>query len=84
MLYLADNGIMADGTDLSEAMCRGCSEKAKSKGYNLNIFPANMTEFNSDRKYSCAIIARSGFMHLIIPYSTISSSLRAGILMSWS
>ena len=38
LLYLADNGIMADGTDLSEAMCRLCSEKAKSKGYNLNIF----------------------------------------------
>ena len=67
LLYLADHGIMADGTDLSEAMCQVADKKAKAKGYNLNIFPANMTEFRSDRKYSCAIIARSGFMHLLTP-----------------
>ena len=59
LLYLAEHGIYADGTDLSEAMCRVADEKAKSKGFCLNIFPANMTEFKSDRKYSCAIIARS-------------------------
>lgn len=67
LLYLAEHGIMADGTDLSEAMCRVADEKAKSKGYHLNIFPANMTEFRSNKKYSCAIIARSGFMHLLTP-----------------
>lgn len=67
LLYLAEHGIMADGTDLSEAMCRVADEKAKSKGFSLNIFPANMTEFKSERKYSCAIIARSGFMHLLTP-----------------
>ncbi len=26
-----------------------------------------MTDFKSYKKYSCAIIARSGFMHLITP-----------------
>ena len=26
-----------------------------------------MTEFKSNRKYSCAIIARCGFMHLLTP-----------------
>lgn len=67
LLYLAEHGIYADGTDLSEAMCRVAEEKAKAKGFNLNIFPANMTEFKSDRRYSCAIIARSGFMHLLTP-----------------
>lgn len=67
LLYLAEHGILADGTDLSAAMCRVADEKAKSRGWNLNIFPANMTEFQSDRKYSCAIIARSGFMHLLTP-----------------
>lgn len=67
LLYLAEHGIYADGTDLSEAMCRVAGEKAKDKGFNLNIFPANMTEFQSDKKYSCAIIARSGFMHLLTP-----------------
>lgn len=67
LLYLAEHGIIADGTDLSEAMCRVADKKAKSKGFNLNIVPANMTEFRSDKKYSCAIIARSGFMHLLTP-----------------
>lgn len=67
LLYLAEHGIYADGTDLSEAMCRIAGEKAKAKGFNLDIFPANMTVFRSDRKYSCAIIARSGFMHLLTP-----------------
>ena len=67
LLHLAENGIFADGTDLSEAMCRVANEKAKAKGFHLNIFPANMTEFKSDKKYSCAMIARSGFMHLLTP-----------------
>ena len=67
LLNLAEHGIYADGTDLSEAMCRVAGEKAKAKGFDLNIFPANMTEFKSERKYSCAIIARSGFMHLTTP-----------------
>ena len=58
LLYLAEHGIMADGTDLSEAMCRVAGEKAKQKGLDLNIFPANMTDFKS---------ARSGFMHLTTP-----------------
>ena len=29
LLYLAEHGIMADGTDLSEAMCRVADKKAK-------------------------------------------------------
>ena len=29
LLYLAEHGIYADGTDLSEAMCRVAGEKAK-------------------------------------------------------
>ena len=65
LLYLAEHGIIADGTDLSEAMCKVADRKAKDKGFSLHIFPANMTEFKSDKKYSCAIIARSGFMHLL-------------------
>ena len=65
LLHLAQNGILADGTDLSEAMCRVAADKARAMGFHLNIFPANMTGFNSGRRYSCAIIARSGFMHLL-------------------
>lgn len=64
LLYLAERGIMADGTDLSEEMCKVCAGKAEKMGLNLNIYPADMTKFSSGRKYSLAIIARSGFMHL--------------------
>ncbi len=67
LLYLAEHGILADGTDLSEAMCHVAKEKARAKGFDLKIFPANMTAFRSGRKDSCAIIARSGFMHLLTP-----------------
>ncbi len=64
LLYLAEHGVMADGTDLSEEMCRVASAKAEAMGLRLNIIPANMTTFSSGRTYSLAIIARSGFMHL--------------------
>lgn len=64
LLYLAERGIEIDGTDLSEEMCKVAASKAAAKNLDLNIFPADMTKFNSGRKYSLAIIARSGFMHL--------------------
>ncbi len=67
LLPLAEAGIDIDGTDLSEAMCDVARNKAESKGLKLNIFPANMIEFKSARKYSLAIIARSGFLHLTTP-----------------
>ena len=64
LLYLAEHGIQADGTDLSEEMCKVAAAKAEKMGLNVNIYPADMTKFDSGRKYSLAIIARSGFMHL--------------------
>ncbi len=64
LLYLAERGIEIDGTDLSEEMCRVAAAKAEQKGLDLKIYPADMTKFDSGRKYSLAIIARSGFMHL--------------------
>ena len=64
LLYLAEHGIDADGTDLSEEMCLVARKKAEARGLRLNIVPANMTTFSTGRKYSLAIIARSGFMHL--------------------
>ena len=67
LLHLAQAGIDIDGTDLSEAMCDVARDKAERMGLDLNIFPANMTDFKSERKYSLAIIARSGFMHLLTP-----------------
>lgn len=64
LLYLAERGIEIDGTDLSEEMCKVAAAKAEKMGLKLNIYPADMTKFDSGRKYSLAIIARSGFMHL--------------------
>ena len=67
LLHLAKAGINIDGTDLSEAMCDVARAKAEQLGLDLNIFSANMTDFQAPRKYSLAIIARSGFMHLLTP-----------------
>ena len=67
LLYLAERGIDVDGTDLSEEMCKVSMTKAKERGLELSIYPADMTKFHSGRKYSLAIIARSGFMHLPTP-----------------
>ena len=81
LLHLAEHGIYADGTDLSEAMCRVADKKAKAKGFNLNIFAANMTEFKSDKKYARKYLVYSflqlywrlyrtsqGAGHLLIPF----------------
>ena len=67
LLHLATNGICVDGTDLSEAMCDVARQKAENLGLKLNISSANMTDFKNDHTYSLAIIARSGFMHLLTP-----------------
>ena len=67
LLRLARAGIMADGVDLSGAMVGVAREKAEREGLRLNIFPGNMADFDSGRRYSLAIIARSGFMHLLTP-----------------
>ena len=64
LLYLAEHGVIADGTDLSQEMCHVCSQKAAAKNLDLRIFQGNMADFDAGRKYSLVIIARSGFMHL--------------------
>jgi len=67
VLGLAEQGIIADASDLSEEMCNVARRKAEDKGYKLNIFQGDMTSFDAGRMYSLAIIARSGFMHLPTP-----------------
>lgn len=67
VLGLAEQGIIADASDLSEEMCNVARKKAEEKGYKLNIFQGDMTTFDAGRTYSLAIIARSGFMHLPTP-----------------
>ena len=78
LLYLAEHGVIADGTDLSEEMCRICEQKAAAKNLDLRIFPGNMTEFEAGRKYSLVIIARSGFMHLPDQKSQIAALKNLG------
>lgn len=48
-------------------MCQVAKNKASEKNLDLNIYTSDMTKFDSGRKYSLAIIARSGFMHLPDP-----------------
>jgi len=67
LLHLAANGIAVDGSDLSGAMCAVAADKAAAMGLHPTIFQANMTDLRAPRKYSLAIIARSGFMHLLTP-----------------
>ena len=65
LLYLAEKGITdIEGTDLSAEMCRVAAAKAEEKGLCLRIIPSDMRTFDPGRKYSLAIIARSGFLHL--------------------
>ena len=66
-LSLAEKGFVPDASDLSEEMCCVARRKADEKGYRLNIFQGDMTDFDAGRTYSLAIIARSGFMHLPTP-----------------
>lgn len=67
LLHLAQSGVDADGSDISAAMCAEAGAKAERLGLKLNIFTANMANLRAPRKYSLAIIARSGFMHLLTP-----------------
>lgn len=64
LFHLAENGFDVDGSDVSEAKVDFAKQKAQKLGLNLNIFTSNMVKFSSNRKYSLAIIARCGFMHL--------------------
>lgn len=67
MLHLAEAGFDVEGVDISEAMCNVARSKVRDKGLRGNIYTADMIDFKSDKKYSLAIIARCGFMHLLTP-----------------
>ena len=67
LLTLLQAGLDAEGTDLSGAMCAVARKKAAAMGLEARIFEANMTDLHPGRKYSFAVIARSGFMHLLTP-----------------
>ena len=67
LLNLAAKGYDVCGMDLSGAMVEAAKKKAWDLGLNIPIFSANMTDFTCDRRFSLAIIARSGFLHLTTP-----------------
>jgi len=51
--------------DLSAPMMEVTREKLLKENLKADLFTANMTDFRIGRKFSLAIIAASGFMHLL-------------------
>ncbi|MCL2641849.1 MAG: class I SAM-dependent methyltransferase, partial [Phycisphaerales bacterium] len=51
--------------DLSSPMIEVAREKLLRGSLKADLFVANMADFQIDRKFSLAIIAASGFMHLL-------------------
>ena len=51
--------------DLSTPMVEVTREKLRKENLHADLLVANMTDFKIDRQFSLAIIARSGFMHLL-------------------
>lgn len=51
--------------DLSAPMIDVTREKLQKENLNADLLVANMTDFKIDHEFSLAIIARSGFMHLL-------------------
>lgn len=63
-LPLAEAGYDVTATDLSESMVEITKRKVDMKKLNVETFVGNMIDFDTENKFSLAIIARSGFMHL--------------------
>ena len=51
--------------DLSAPMIDVTREKLQKANLQADLLVSNMTDFKIDRSFSLAIIARSGFMHLL-------------------
>jgi len=58
-------GYDVSATDLSEPMVEITKQKLINEKLEATCFTGNMIDFSTDNKYSLAIIARSGFMHLL-------------------
>ena len=61
----AESGYDVMALDLSASMIDVTKEKLSQKRLNVDLLVANMTDFKIDRKFSLAVIARGGFMHLL-------------------
>jgi SAM-dependent methyltransferase len=62
---LVKAGYDVTALDLSAPMVEVTQDKLQVEGLKTDVFVANMTDFQIPRKFSLAIIARSGFMHLL-------------------
>jgi SAM-dependent methyltransferase len=62
---LVKNGYDVTAFDLSASMVEITNQKLKKEKRSANLFVANMIDFRICRKFSLAIIARSGFMYLL-------------------
>jgi len=62
---LAGAGYDVTALDLSAPMIEVTREKLRQENLRTELYTANMTDFSIARKFSLAIIARSGFMHLL-------------------
>ena len=62
---LAEAGYDVTALDLSAPMIDVAHEKLQKANLKADLLVSNMTDFKIDRSFSLAIIARSGFMHLL-------------------
>jgi len=62
---LAKAGYDVTALDLSSPMITVSQAKLMKENLHAELIVGNMTDFKIDRKFSLAIIARSGFMHLL-------------------
>ena len=62
---LAKAGYDVTALDLSAPMITVSQAKLEKENLHAELIVSNMTDFKIDRKFSLAIIARGGFMHLL-------------------
>jgi SAM-dependent methyltransferase len=62
---LVKKGYDVTAFDLSAAMIEVADKKLKEEKLQANLFVANMTNFEINRRFSLSIIARTGFMYLL-------------------
>ncbi|MCJ7428977.1 MAG: class I SAM-dependent methyltransferase [Candidatus Nanohaloarchaeota archaeon QJJ-5] len=83
-LELLENGVDADGIDISPNMLATLKEKADDRGLEPSVQQADMTEFDLDRSYDLIIIPFRTFLHnttkeqQLATLNTCYDHLRAG------
>lgn len=60
-------GFNVTALDISAPMIEVLRNKLQKENLTADLCAANMTDFQIDSKFSLVIIARSGFMHLLMP-----------------